>query len=146
MVDWYLTALKVPALSSVTHYSLKMFHPYRFSGFGGVFSLILGIEHLTQEPVLMSLLVHLFFNIQHLTPSVVLKYIPPQASPPDSQATPHCSIILLSLCSSWGSLCFQTPGWWIESVQFFWCIGYSILSFFSSLWWSLQPPWVLSFR
>lgn len=53
-----------------------------------------------------------------------------QASAPDSQDTPRCSIILLSFSSSSGSLtwslCFQTPGWWIESVQSFCCIGHSI--------------------
>lgn len=109
---------------------------------------------LTQEPGLMSVVVHLFFNIQHLTPSVVLKYYPPAGPnpPPDFLTAPRCPpphplILSLLLRES----VFQAPGWWIECVQSFWCTGYSILSFFSPslflpLWWSRQPLRALSFR
>lgn len=66
--------------------------PLQISWFGAAFSLLLGMVLLTQEPGLMSVVVHLFFNIQHLTPSVVLKYYPPAGPnpPPDFLAAPHC--------------------------------------------------------
>lgn len=69
---------------------------HRLLGLGGVFSLILGMGLLTHKPSLMSLLVHLFFNIQHLTPSVVLKYQPTRKSkppPPDSSTMSRVTLL-----------------------------------------------------
>lgn len=119
----------------------KTTSPWHISWFLGAFSLSLGMVLLTHEPSLMSLLVHLFFNIQHLTPSVVLKYnLPASPSFPtwfSSYAVPlHHPLILSALPRDSVFLDTQLVG---RKCPIFCCIEYSILSFSPpSVWLSLS--------
>lgn len=130
--------------SWVTHTDLKWFSPYRFLGLGEwAFSLILGMVCLTHEPGLMSLLVHLFFNIWHLTPSVVLKYKQPISSSLTTWFSSYAALLHLTpypLTPPEGVCIFLDSGLvdrkypiylvcWVFNLVFFFSLSLSLMIF-----------------